>query len=271
MLVMKNKTRFELTYIDGFAGAGTVKVRGSGDDGQDILTGLDPSDLLAQEEFIAGSPRRALELQPGFKRHFFFDLDPVRAELLESLSEEYPEKKLVVRCGDANHYIQMLAPKLEPWNQKAVAFLDPYGAHLHWRTVEALGRTGNVDVIINLPIAMAINRLLQKDGTVSDKAKQQLDDCFGCNDWYDLVYHQPEDLFGSQLGKREQAERLLLELYTDRLKSVFKAVSKPSLIRNTRKGPLYYLIWAGHPTGLGIANHILTLGEKISLPRTRRR
>ena len=115
---------------------------------------------------------------------------------------------------------------------------------------------------------MAINRLVKLDGDIPQKQQDQLDKCFGTHDWYDRAYHTQANLFGdSKPEKRSDTARQLLDLYTTRLKRAFKAVSTPSLVTNTRGAPLYYLIWAGHPTGKGIAEHILRLGEKISSTR----
>jgi hypothetical protein len=99
-------------------------------------------------------------LQQPFDRHFFFDADAGRAQLLNDLKTEYPERQIDVRVGDANRLIQDLAPSLDRRIIRGVAFLDPYGPHLEWQTIEALGRTGKFEVIINFPLGRAINRLI---------------------------------------------------------------------------------------------------------------
>ena len=51
-----------------------------------------------------------------------------------------------------------------------------------------------------------------------------------------------------------------------RLKTTFGHVSPAKLICNTRKHPLYYLIWAGPNTaGLKGAQHILGKGQYVKL------
>ena len=69
-----------------------------------------------------------------------------------------------VRVGDCNPMICDLAPSLGRRSVRGVAFLDPYGPHLEWRTLEALAETGTMEVVVNFPLAMAINRLMPRSG-----------------------------------------------------------------------------------------------------------
>ena len=165
-----SKQRFRLVFIDAFAGAGKFRVREawSGLDESEIQLFEDETIAQGDEEFIEGSPRRALSIRRPFHSYHFFDVDAARVELLRSLREEFSDREIDVRVGDSNRLVQPLAPTLRGWGTKAVAFLDPYGPHLHWRTVEALAVTNNVEVIINFPLAMAINRPITKSGDIPD-------------------------------------------------------------------------------------------------------
>lgn len=180
---------------------------------------------------------------------------------------------VTIQVGNCNPLIRQLAPSLSARNIRGVAFLDPYGAHLEWATVEALANTGTMEVVINFPLAMAINRLITKSGEVPDRWAEQLTACFGTGEWRDIAYSRENDLVGNELTIKngDVAERLL-DLYVKRLKSLFAFVAKPRLIRNTRGAPLYYLIWAG-PKALGLkgAEHILSQGEKITKRDTKRK
>lgn len=272
--VMKNR-RFCLFYIDAFAGAGEFKVRNSlkETDQNDIFDELiDDADIVARDEFINGSPVRALTLEKPFDHYRFFDLDPSRIALLNKLQETYPALRLKAIQGDANEKVQDVAAKFTERDWRGVAFLDPYGAHLHWDTVAALAATKKFDVIINIPIQMAVNRLVRIDGDISDETAEQLDKYFGCRDWFNESYELQSDLFGGdRMQKRDDAAQRQLGLYVRRLREVFSHVSSPSVVRNTQNVPLYYLIWAGeNKTGLKIANHILGLGEKVTVPRKKK-
>jgi three-Cys-motif partner protein len=258
-----SKQRFTRIYIDAFAGACVAKVRGTSLALEPSLFFDEIDDTKAQEEFILGSPIRALNLPYGFHRHYFFDLDETRADTLRSVASGRDD--VIVHVADCNPLIQELAPSLKSPHIRGVAFLDPYGAHLEWATLEALAKAGTMEVVINFPLAMAINRLITRSGQLREGWVDQLDACFGTNAWYDIAYIRERDLFGDEImSKKRDVTALLLDLYISRLKSIFRFVAKPRLIRNSRNGPLYYLIWAGqNKLGLTGADYILSQGEKI--------
>lgn len=272
-LVMQ-KQRFKLIYIDAFAGAGWSRVRGKSDKSGIEVSLLDEQEAKDEDEFIAGSPVRALATGKGFDQYYFFDADPRRAELLRALESDFPEKKIIVEIGDANEGVQKLARRFHASpGARGVAFLDPYGPNLHWQTVDALAKTGQVDVILNFPLAMAINRLITHDPNIPENWSRMLDVCFGTPEWRDLSYEaSPADLFGGTgIRKSEAAAERLLALYHRRLKDAFGYVAEPSLVSNTRGAPLYYLLWAAsNPRGKPIASHILKLGARIQPPKARR-
>lgn len=264
------KQSFELVFIDAFAGAGKSRVRDSweGIDDEDLLL-FDDEFVQAEAQYVEGSPKRALELENGFNKHYFFDTDPARAELLEALKGEYPSKDIRVKVGDANPLIQKLARELNHGGTRGVAFLDPYGPHLEWETVKALAETAKFEVIINFPLGMAINRMVTRSGNIPDNWRRDLDKCFGTNEWEKLVYDDQPNLFGDiDRHKVDDAASRLLGLYIDRLKGLFRHVAAPSVVRNTRGVAIYYMIWAG-PHGLGykIADHILKQGERVKAPK----
>ncbi len=220
------KQPFTRVYIDAFAGSPITKVRGS-----DVSPEPGPffeelEDAKAQEEFIFGSPVRALNIGNGFHRHYFFDLDESRAEILRGLCKDIDGVE--VSAGDCNPLIRNLAKNLRARSFRGVAFLDPYGAHLEWETVEALAGTGTMEVVINFPLAMAINRLITKSGDVPQSWSDQLTRCFGTEEWRDLAYKVEQDLFGQEkVTKQGDVASRLLDLYMHRLRAIFKHVAPP--------------------------------------------
>jgi three-Cys-motif partner protein len=263
---LKNQP-FTRIYIDAFAGSPVSKVRRTGVPPEPSPFLDEVEDSEAQEEFILGSPIRALNIENGFHQHYFFDLDESRVETLRELCEARAD--VTIKVGDCNPLIRKLATTLHARRFRGVAFLGPYGAHLEWETVEALAATGTMEVIINFPVAMAINRLITKSGVVPEKWSDQLTRCFGTDEWRDVAYQINQDLFGQEvIAKQEGAADRLLDLYMRRLRTIFPHAATPRLIRNTRNAPLYYLIWAG-PNKLGLkgANYILEQGEKVKMFR----
>lgn len=259
-----SKQSFTRIYIDAFAGACVTKIRGSDSANEPNPFFDEPADTTAQAEFILGSPIRALNVPHGFHQHYFFDLDATRAETLRTVAEG--RSGVAVRVGDCNPLLRELAPSLRARKVRGVAFLDPYGAHLEWTTLEALASTGTMEVVLNFPVAMAINRLITRSGVVPERWSTQLTACFGTDEWNSIAYSRQTDLFGNEaITKMGGVAERLLDLYVGRLKRIFPHVATPRLIRNTRNSPLYYLIWAG-PNKLGLkgAEHILQQGERVS-------
>jgi three-Cys-motif partner protein len=260
------KQSFKTVYIDAFAGAGKSRIRDawSGSDDEDISL-FDDDFFQSRAEFIEGSPVRALSLTNNFSEHYFFDLDPQRAEVLERLNVEFPAQKISVQVGDANQMIQSQISRISQGSTRGVAFLDPYGPHLDWATVACLAETKKFEVLINFPLGMAINRLITRSGIIPDKWREDLNCCFGTTEWESRSYREQFDLFGDkQKQKADNAGAALLELYCQNLEKIFSHVSRPSVVRNTRGVPIYYMIWAGpHPLGYKIAEHVLALGEKV--------
>jgi three-Cys-motif partner protein len=276
MKVMKNQP-FKLFYIDAFAGAGVVRVRDSAGpsssrDDQSLFTvEVSEQDREQVAEYITGSPLRALSLQRKFDHYRFVDLDPHRVADLRTLAAEYGDCEVRVIEGEANDRVQFIASHFDNRLWRGVAFLDPYGAHLHWKTLEALARTRKFDVIINFPLGMTINRLIKRDEDIPPVWQKQLDLCFGSSDWRELAFETRTGLFGDLRAKRPDAADRLLAYYVDRLEAIFGNVSQPSLVKNTQGSPLYYLIWAGaRATGKPIADHILGLGDKVRVRTSRR-
>jgi three-Cys-motif partner protein len=133
-----------------------------------------------------------------------------------------------------------------------------------WSTIEALGKTKAIEVIINFPLGMAIQRLLTKSGEIPEGWQISLGTFFGSPDWRELAYEKGTDLFGPKVTKAQDSGAKLLEWYRGRLRSIFGHVSTARLIKNTRGNPLYYLIWAGpHKKGLEGADYILSKGERL--------
>lgn len=257
-------------YVDAFAGAGRAKVRdaaGSSDAGS-LLLGLDAlsGDDVEARELLDGSPRVALRVEPAFTAYVFLEKSRNRITQLEKLQAEFKGRRITIQGGDCNTYLRETLVKGADWTRwRAVVFLDPFGMQVPWSTLEALGATGGIEIILNLPIGMAIQRLLKRTGTFTDEERRRLDLYFGDVSWYPLLYEEATDLFGERrIAKQETAERRLLGWYRERLKRAFGGVSEAYLVTNTKGAHLYYLLWAGrNQTGLKIANYVLSSGRKL--------
>ena len=257
-----------LTYVDAFAGAGQARLRRAAPSGmEDLLAALEAEPLDADaEQYIRGSPRVALDIPNRFSRYVFIERNAGRAAELEQLREEYGEAcSIDVRQGTAQDEIEaLLKGDLGRPGHLGVVFLDPFGMQVPWETVRSIAATGRVEIIINFALGMAIQRVLARSAQLGPGWQEALDRLFGTPDWYDQVYERRTDLLGTSTRKRDDAGVRLLAWYRARLKAAFGHVSPAKLIRNTRGGHLYYLIWAGpHRLGLRGADHVLGKGESV--------
>ena len=258
-----------LTFVDAFAGTGQARLRRAAPTGMEsLLAALEPEPVdQAAEEYIRGSPRVALDIPNRFSRYVFIERDAGRAAELEQLCAEYSQAcRIEVRRGSAQEEIEaLLQGDLGQTGHLAVVFLDPFGMQISWETIKQLAATKRVEVIVNFALGMSIQRVLTRSAEQQPGWREALDRFFGSPNWYDRVYEEHTDLLGTTTQKRPDAGKRLLEWYRARLKDAFGHVSPAKLIRNTRGGHLYYLIWAGpHRLGLKGADYVLSKGESVS-------
>lgn len=266
---------FSYAYIDAFAGTGYINRREATDLEKQQIPLLPGPAALDAREFINGSARVALGIQPEFNRYIFIEKDGDRSSQLEKVKADFPNQssKITILCGDANEAILKLCQK--DWRaHRAVLFLDPYGMQVPWSTVEKIASTQAIDLWYLFPIGVAVNRLLKKDGEIPVSNRESLNRLFGRTDWYELFYDvvKTGNLFGETSTKREKIadfdtiKRYLLR----RLNDTFPGVAEnPLCLKNSKNSPLYLLCFAcGNPKGaktaVKIAKHILSPPKKKS-------
>ncbi|MEZ5920712.1 MAG: three-Cys-motif partner protein TcmP [Parvularculaceae bacterium] len=266
---LKNQRQWQKIYVDAFAGPGVSQLRSAddGDFGSNLLFDLDVGEIAEAESYLKGSPQVALGITNPFDHYVFIERDSVRAATLRDLvSEKRNAHSITLLQGDAGDELARLSRRIRKGEHRAVVFIDPYGLNISWNAIEALAKTGAVEIVLNFAWAMAINRLLVRNGNIPPNWIGMLDNYFGDHHWYSLAYEKSEELFGQKLKKAPRAEEKILEYYVDKLRTCFGFVAPPMLIRNTRRNPLYYLIWAGpNAAGLEGAKHILSQGEIVEL------
>lgn len=258
-------------YIDAFAGPGMLKVRQKQTNSSLQQSLFNVSEYGKEDsgeaKYINGSPNVALKLEYPFTDYIFIEIDKQRLNQLKKLEAIYGDEQLPrrihIRNQDCNTYLGTLLKKTQ-WNHwRGVVFLDPFGMQVPWSTIAEIGKTHAIEVFINFPVGMAIQRLLKNSGEFTQEQRHKLDQYFGTNEWYDLLYDSTQDLFGEKTQKIQRAGDRLVRWYRGRLKEVFGFVSTAREIQNTRGRPLYYLIFAGpNKTGAKIANDVLKQGVR---------
>ena len=253
--IMKDRN-FHFAYIDAFAGTGYRTYR------QDA----NPDELMFPEiaerevqEFLQGSARIALQVQPKFQKYILIEKDDNRFAELQGLKAEFPSDDIELIRSDANEYLKNLCGK--NWirhQRRAVLFLDPYGMEVEWHTIAAIANTQAIDLWILFPLGIAVNRLLKTDGNVDPTIREKLNSFFGTNDWYDTFYETVSNLtlFGEETVTRKTSDfRSIAQYFVERLQAVFTGVANnPLPLYNSKNNPLYLLCFAaGNPRGASTA------------------
>jgi three-Cys-motif partner protein len=213
----------------------------------DLFAGPGKNIIGDKEQVILGSPLIALTTKHPFTHYCFVEYDPDLAEALRTRCSASPhidpDRDVIV--GDCNEVVDTIAEEIarvdqpfiaDQWPCLNLAFLDPEGLELEWRTIEKLARMKRMDLIIHFPI-MALRRNLA--GYYEMDAPTPADKFFGGDAWRS-VYEQHS----------VQKARPFLDLYRQRLWDLGYVVSPgweaadEVLIRSTKEAPLYYLMFA---------------------------
>jgi three-Cys-motif partner protein len=252
-LKIMNKYRYwKLLYFDGFAG-----------------TGIIISDTETDLDITIGAARRILEIDKPrpFDHYYFVEKDKTNSELLKANTREvFIHKKIIVVNEDCNVKLKELAKFLHSTkgkNFKALAYIDPYGMQLEWASLVELSGVG-VDIWILAPTGMGVNRLLKRNGEISESWLERLVKFLGMNEdeikKYFYKLEKDETLFGEEIHFRKEKDAIEKAgiLYQARLKTIFQFVSEPFILRSRQGNIMYHMFLASNnTTAAKIANYIV--------------
>lgn len=246
-----SKQNFTRIYIDAFAGTGRCDIKIDG-----------------EKSSIEGSARRALSTIPSFDKFCFIEVRPRKLAALRALEAEYPAKSIEVIPDDANAALRALCDKYEWKNERAVLFLDPFGMHVEWTTLQAVANTKAVDVWYLFPYS-GLYRQAALDADAIDADKEEaLTRVLGTDEWRRAFYTAKRqiNLFGDNDGQeRKVNHRQMLDFVSQRLRSLFPAVAEPKILyqagdsKNPSGAPLFALYFAAanpKPAAYGLAMRI---------------
>ncbi len=166
---MKDKKWSGLHYIDLFAGAGIERIK----DGP----------------LQWGSPLIAAQTTSRFTRLHLCELDARRYEALQSRLTRFPQPNPPhLLQADANVAVPEVVAAI-PSPSLSLAFLDPYGLHLHYSTLRQLSNR-RVDLIIFFPDHLDALRNWEQ---YADTAGSNLDQVLGTTAWRDEAAKHPLD------------------------------------------------------------------------------
>jgi three-Cys-motif partner protein len=251
--VMQKQTSFSTWYFDGFAGSGFIDLS------RDPL--MEPL-LPGQDSVMSGSAKRAMENpRIDFDEYVFVEKDQEKFDSLEALSGEYPDLSKQLVRGDCNAVVLDWAASLDRRTDRAVVFLDPFKLDVNWTTVEALGRSGVVDLWLWFPL-WVVNRLLKRDGYPFERHASALERVYGGDAWKRL-YHEESvmaDFWGEPKREVRRDDRAaVVNLYREQMLSCFHTVSESSdgWFYRPDGTPLYVLLFAcANPRGSDVAMKI---------------
>jgi three-Cys-motif partner protein len=252
-------------YVDAFAGTGYLHPE-SRDANLDLnFAELSESD---NQNFLKGSARTALEVEPSFDQYLFIEQDHEYAKELDNLRNQFPSisHKISIIEAEANDFLKKWCGRMNWDKNRAVVFLDPYGMQVEWSLIKSLAETKAIDLWLLFPFGVAVNRILKKDAPPEGSWANALTRLFGSDEWKTIFYrtNPQSSLFGNEEEQIKDANfTKISEYFVTRLETVFPYVAdRPLPLYNSKNNPLYLLCFAaGNPVGgktaLKIANHIL--------------
>jgi three-Cys-motif partner protein len=248
---------FQTVYVDAFAGSGKIKFL------------AEPESLFdrgEEREYLKGSAIRALEVSPPFNKYIFIESDPSRCEELEQLRAAFPLKAAAIQVmnEDANEFLLRWTSETDWSKWRSVVLLDPFAMELEWPVIEALGRTGGIDLWYLFPCG-AFNRLLTRTKRPPPTWAARLTRVCGTSDWEQRFYksEKTEGLFGP-LETEEKVAGFsdIAAFLRERLETAFVKVERPLWLVNSQNVPMFMLFFAasnkkGASTGNKIAKWII--------------
>ena len=257
LTIMNKYPQFKCLYFDGFAGSGDINKKRS------------------SQEIRKGTAIRVLEIDKpkNFDIYYFVEKNELFKKQLESvIKEKFSKKKTYVVWGDCNEKLFSMSDYLKKnKNFRVLAFVDPYGMSVNWASLEVLKGLG-IDLWILVPTGIGVNRLLKKDGNISESWLSKLENFLGMKRdeiikkfYKQYSYHS---LFDDQLVtvqvKENNAIKKIHDLYRERLVTVFKFVSDPFVLRNSTNSIMFHFIMVtNNPTALKIANDVIKPKYKL--------
>lgn len=248
---------WELLYFDGFAGSGFI-TKGNEEN----------------QKIIIGAASRILEIinPREFDVYYFVEKDSDNINLLKKNTIDiFPNKRIHVVETDCNEKIESMSKFLTSTKgkkYKTLAYIDPCGMQLNWSSLQTLEKL-SVDAWILIPTGMGVNRLLKKDGKISDAWLTKLELFLGMEQKDILSYFYKEQvtptLFGDEIKvQKEEAIERSAELYQERLKKLFKFVSKPYILKNSANSIMFhFLMVTNNSAAVKIANQIVSKYNKL--------
>jgi len=219
-------------YIDLFSGKGKYRVEN-------------------QKDVYLGSPLIALTTKHPFTHYFFVDNEQENIDILKKRCSIVSNISKRFEVGDANQKVDTIVNEIKSieqnrpegtWTSLNLAFLDPDGLELEWKTIEKLAGIRKMDLIIHYSQSGLTRNF---ENYVHANEETIIDRFFGDFDWRKVYqkYH---------LKEPSNVHKHLIDYYKSKLVNLGYAEVKDiedyetiePVMRNTKRAPLYRLIFA---------------------------
>ena len=268
---LKNQPYLQTHYVDAFAGTGKIPLKSNGIELQlwDDEQG-DPTE--DSDNFITGSTRLALEIEPPFESYTFVEKSRSKFQELSDTFETHRHlNKISFKKGDANSEVSNFCKQMRT-SDRAIIFLDPFGSQVEWNTIEKIAATEKVDLWYLFPSGVSVFRQISNKGTVDPTHVAAIDRIYGTTDWREefLKPRFSTDLFGNGILKHEKVvtAEIAADFMIERLKKVFKGgVADFKIELGKHAYPSYHLLfaWANpHPKAKALANKLSQAAVRAS-------
>lgn len=256
MNVYAKQYGWKLLYFDGFAGSGhIIKMK------DNVVTGS------VDVKVTIGAARRIIEINTprSFDEYYFVEKDRENfKQLEENTKKAFPSKTIYTTQDDCNKKLLDLANYLRQpskKNYRTLAYVDPCGMQVEWRSIECL-RGLPLDMWVLVPTGLGVNRLLKRNGEISEAWIEKLEIFLGLNrdEIENHFYKKSNTLFPdiTSVKKEKDAIDKSAKLYYNRLKSVFEYVSNAYELKNSSNSVMYHLfLTSNNKTAIKIANDIV--------------
>lgn len=222
--------RFQLAYIDAFAGTGRCRIK----------TGAD------RHRLIDGSAKIALDRDPGFDAYRFIERKRAHQIELEALIASHPNGP---RARIAKGTCQAMLPEILDsfdWAQwRGVMFLDPFGLQVTWQMLEHIESTKALDVFFLVSLSGLFRQAAISESRIDEGKANRLTAFLGTDGWRDALYTREQmDLFLGPQRTRDPGWEDILAFTTARLRTLFAHVEEPGLMSMQNGTPLFALYFA---------------------------
>ena len=256
-LKIMSKWNFHLTYFDGFAGSGDIKI-GNKD----------------SYKIIDGAGKRVVQITDPIKFdiYYFVEKNPKKRQQLDAdLRKISDDQNIFTVTDDCNAALIRFSNYISKnKSRRGLVFLDPFGMNLDWTALESL-KGLNVDLWILCPTGVGANRLLTKDFNISDAWWDRLERFFGItrDQLTNSIYQDSvnTNLFGEEITsitKATKANTKIFQIYRNKMNELFKFTSDPFIMVNKNNSTMFHFFCASNNSyAIKIANDIMEKSIKI--------